>query len=84
MPNDFIAFDYKDEILKMVAPIGFVLIISSVFEFLLSLKLPTTKTKKITDNFGSLFENKRTKKLQMIYIDQWWNLQLTDTANNWK
>jgi hypothetical protein len=34
----------------MVAPIGFVLIISSVFEFLLSLKLPTTKTKKITDN----------------------------------
>ena len=36
------------------------------------------------DNFGSLFENKRTKKLQMIYIDQWWNLQLTDTANNWK
>jgi acyl-[acyl-carrier-protein]-phospholipid O-acyltransferase/long-chain-fatty-acid--[acyl-carrier-protein] ligase len=42
----------KDEILKMVAPIGFVLIISSVFEFLLSLKLPTTKTKKITDNFA--------------------------------
>jgi acyl-[acyl-carrier-protein]-phospholipid O-acyltransferase/long-chain-fatty-acid--[acyl-carrier-protein] ligase len=42
----------KDEILKMVAPIGFVLIISSVFEFLLSLKLPITNAKKITDNFA--------------------------------
>jgi acyl-[acyl-carrier-protein]-phospholipid O-acyltransferase/long-chain-fatty-acid--[acyl-carrier-protein] ligase len=40
----------KDEILKMVAPIAFVLIISSVYEFLLSLKLPIPNAKKITDD----------------------------------
>jgi acyl-[acyl-carrier-protein]-phospholipid O-acyltransferase/long-chain-fatty-acid--[acyl-carrier-protein] ligase len=41
----------KSKILQMIAPIGFVLIASSVVEFLLSLKLPKTKATKTTDKF---------------------------------
>lgn len=41
----------KDEILQIIAPIGFVLIVSSVVEFLLSLKLPKPQVAKIKDKF---------------------------------
>lgn len=41
----------KGEILQMIAPIGFVLIASSILEFWLSFKLPKTQTHHITDKF---------------------------------
>jgi hypothetical protein len=63
---------------------GFVLIISSVFEFLLSLKLPITNAKKITDNFaikkyltGGYFKcNKRKIKRKRVILDSmcFWSL----------
>ena len=42
----------KNQILQYIAPIGFVLIVSSIVEFLLSLKLPETQTRKTNEKFS--------------------------------